>query len=206
MGSSGVFVTGGTGYIGRPLVAELLRRGHSVRALVRPGSGGSLPDGATVRAWGAGYPEEQGMTEWQRDGFTISTDRSKLDRKAIHEFLAGSYWATGIPQDVVDRSIEGSLCFGISEGGKQVGFARVITDGATFAYLADVYVLESHRGRGLAAWLMECILAHPELQGLRRWMLVTRDAHPLYRKSGFRDLAHPERIMEMTFPGIYERR
>jgi GNAT superfamily N-acetyltransferase len=204
VGSSGVFVTGGTGYIGRPLVAELLRRGHSVRALVRPGSGGRLPDGA--RGEGAGDPEERRMTEWQRAGFTISTDRSKLDRKAIHEFLAGSYWATGIPQDVVDRSIEGSLCFGISEGGKQVGFARVITDGATFAYLADVYVLESHRGRGLAAWLMECILAHPELQGLRRWMLVTRDAHPLYRKSGFRDLAHPERIMEMTFPGIYQRR
>ena len=144
------------------------------------------------------------MTEWRRDGFTISTDRSKLDRKAIHEFLAGSYWATGIPREVVDRSIEGSLCFGVFEGDRQVGFARVITDSATFAYLADVYVLESHRGRGLAAWLMECILAHPELQGLRRWMLLTRDAHPLYRKSGFRDLAHPDRVMEMTFPGIYE--
>jgi GNAT superfamily N-acetyltransferase len=82
----------------------------------------------------------------------------------------------------------------------------VITDSATFAYLADVFVLESHRGRSLAAWLMECILAHPELQGLRRWMLLTRDAHPLYRRSGFRDLAHPERVMEMTFPGIYERK
>jgi GNAT superfamily N-acetyltransferase len=144
------------------------------------------------------------VTEWRRDGFTVSTDRSKLDRKAIHKFLAGSYWATGIPRDVVDRSIEGSLCFGVFESDRQVGFARVITDSATFAYLADVFVLESHRGRGLAAWLMECILAHPELQGLRRWMLVTRDAHPLYRKSGFRDLAHPERIMEMTFPGIYK--
>ena len=146
------------------------------------------------------------MTEWRKEEFTISTDRSKLDRKAIHEFLTVSYWATGIPREVVDRSIEGSLCFGIFEGEKQVGFARVITDKATFAYLADVYVLESHRGRGLAAWLMECILAHPELQALRRWMLVTRDAHPLYQKSGFRELAHPERIMEMTFPGIYERR
>lgn len=143
------------------------------------------------------------MTEWRRDGFTISTDRSKLDRETIHKFLSGSYWATGIPRDVVDRSIEGALCFGVFENGRQVGFARVITDSATFAYLADVFVLESQRGRGLAAWLMECILAHPDLQGLRRWMLVTRDAHPLYRKSGFRDLAHPERIMEMTFPGIY---
>ena len=143
------------------------------------------------------------MTEWRMDGFTISTDRSRLDREAIHEFLAGSYWATGIPREVVDRSIEGALCFGVFEDGRQVGFARVITDSATFAYLADVFVLESHRGRGLAAWLMECILAHPDLQGLRRWMLLTRDAHPLYRKSGFRDLAHPERVMEMTFPGIY---
>lgn len=146
------------------------------------------------------------MTEWRRDTFTISTDRSKLDREVIHEFLADSYWATGIPREVVDRSIERSLCFGVFDGDRQVGFARVITDSATFAYLADVFVLKSHRGRGLAAWLMECILEHPELQGLRRWMLLTRDAHPLYRRSGFRDLAHPERVMEMTFPGIYERK
>ncbi|HEV8610644.1 MAG TPA: GNAT family N-acetyltransferase [Thermoanaerobaculia bacterium] len=144
--------------------------------------------------------------EWRRDGLAISTDRSRLDRKAIHEFLAGSYWAKGIPRDVVDRSIGNALCFGLYDGARQVGFARVITDSATFAYLADVFVLESHRGRGLATWLMEAILAHPDLQGLRRWMLVTRDAHPLYRKLGFRELAHPERIMEMTFPNIYERR
>jgi GNAT superfamily N-acetyltransferase len=147
----------------------------------------------------------QETQEWRRGDFTISTDRSKLDRGAIRAFLAGSYWAKGIPREIVDRSIEGSLCFGLYEDGRQVGFARVITDLATFAYLADVYVLESHRGRGLATWLMESILGHPKLQGLRRWMLVTRDAHPLYRKVGFRDLAHPERIMEMTFPGIYER-
>jgi GNAT superfamily N-acetyltransferase len=144
------------------------------------------------------------VKEWSREGFTISTDRTKLDREAIHRFLAGSYWAKGIPREIVDRSIEGALCFGVYEGVRQVGFARVITDLATFAYLADVYVAESHRGRGLATWLMESILAHPDLQGLRRWMLVTRDAHPLYRKMGFKDLAHPERIMEMTFPGIYE--
>jgi GNAT superfamily N-acetyltransferase len=144
--------------------------------------------------------------EWTRDGLAISTDRSRLDRKAIHEFLAGSYRAKGIPRDVVDRSIDNALCFGLYDGARQVGFARVITDSATFAYLADVFVLESHRGRGLATWLMEAILAHPDLQGLRRWMLVTRDAHPLYRKLGFRELAHPERIMEMTFPNIYERR
>ena len=145
------------------------------------------------------------IQEWRRGDFTISTDRSKLDHEAVHEFLARSYWAKGIPRSIVDRSIEGSLCFGLYEDGRQVGFARVITDFATFAYLADVYVLESHRRRGLAAWLMESILAHPDLAGLRRWMLVTRDAHGLYRKVGFQDLAHPERVMEMTFPGIYER-
>jgi GNAT superfamily N-acetyltransferase len=144
--------------------------------------------------------------ECRRGRFTISTDPEKLDRGMIHEFLASSYWATSIPREIVDRSIEGALCFGLFEDGRQVGFARVITDSATFAYLADVFVLESHRGQGLATWLMESILAHPRLQGLRRWMLVTRDAHPLYRKVGFRDLAHPERIMERTFPGIYERR
>ncbi|HEV8232864.1 MAG TPA: GNAT family N-acetyltransferase [Thermoanaerobaculia bacterium] len=149
-----------------------------------------------------GNPEGR---DWRRDGFTISTDRSKLHRRTIHEFLAGSYWAKGIPREIVDRSIDNALCFGLYENRRQVGFARVITDHATFAYLADVFVLESHRGRGLAAWLMETILAHPSLQGLRRWMLVTRDAHPLYRKVGFTALANPERIMEMTFPRIYER-
>jgi GNAT superfamily N-acetyltransferase len=138
------------------------------------------------------------VTEWRRGVFTISTDVERLDRAAIHEFLAASYWARGISRALVDRSIEGSLCFGLYDGPRQVGFARVITDSATFAYLADVYVLESHRGRGLATWLMESILAHPDLQGLRRWMLVTRDAHGLYRKVGFRDLAHPERLMEKT--------
>ena len=148
---------------------------------------------------------KENSKEWRRDGFTISTDPSRLDRDTIHEFLADSYWAKEIPREIVDRSIEGALCFGLYENARQVGFARVITDLATFAYLADVFVLESHRGRGLAAWLMESILAHPKLQGLRRWMLVTRDAHPLYRKVGFTALAHPERVMELTFPGIYER-
>lgn len=145
------------------------------------------------------------VEEWRRGAFTISTDRSKLDRGAIHGFLAGSYWAKGIPRDVVDRSIDGSLCFGVFDGERQVGFARVITDFATFGYLADVYVLESHRSRGLAKWLMESILAHPELQGLRRWMLATHDAHGLYRKAGFTPLAHPDHFMELVFRGIYER-
>lgn len=144
--------------------------------------------------------------EWRREGFTISTDRDRLDRPLIHEFLSESYWAKGIPRETVDRSIEGALCFGLYDGDRQVGFARVITDRATFAYLADVFVLESHRGRGLAAWLMESILAHPDLQGLRRWMLLTRDAHPLYRKVGYTALARPERVMEKVDANVYERK
>jgi GNAT superfamily N-acetyltransferase len=139
----------------------------------------------------------------QRGEFLISTDPARLDLDAIHGFLAGSYWAKAIPRQVVARSIQHSLCFGLYEGERQVGFARVITDRATYAYLADVFVLESHRGRGLARWLMETVLAHPELQGLRRFNLVTRDAHDLYRKVGFSGLAHPERHMEMSRPGIY---
>jgi len=145
-------------------------------------------------------------SEWRREGFTISTDPDRLDRPLIHEFLAASYWGKGIPRETADRSIEGALCFGLYEDGRQVGFARVITDRATFAYLADVFVIESHRGRGLAAWLMETILAHPDLRGLRRWMLLTRDAHPLYRKVGFTELAHPERVMEKVDAGVYERK
>jgi len=140
---------------------------------------------------------------WERDGFVISTDVERIDRDAVHEFLRNSYWARGIPRDVLERSIDHALCFGLYEGSRQVGFARVITDRATFAYLSDVYVLESHRHRGLAAWLMEVVLAHPELQGLRRWMLATNDAHPLYRKVGFRELAHPDRLMELVFGNRY---
>jgi GNAT superfamily N-acetyltransferase len=136
--------------------------------------------------------------EWTRGPFSISTDRERLDRALIHEVLAGSYWAKGIPREIVDRSIEGALCFGIHEGNAQVGFARVITDRATFAYLADVFVLETHRGRGLAAWLMEVIKGHPDLQGLRRWILMTRDAHGLYRRFGFREIADASRCMEIV--------
>jgi len=126
----------------------------------------------------------------------VSTDRSRLDLDVIHGFLSGSYWATGISRDTVERSIEHSLCFGAHDGGRQVGFARVITDRATFAYLADVFVLESHRGRGVGKRLMECIVSHPELHGLRRWTLFTRDAHGLYRQYGFAEARYPERLME----------
>jgi GNAT superfamily N-acetyltransferase len=140
----------------------------------------------------------------EKNGFEISTEERRLDRDAIHEFLRRSYWAAGIPRDVLDRSIDHALCFGLYEGPRQIGFARVITDRATFAYLSDVYVLEEYRGRGLATWLMEAVLSHPDLQGLRRWMLATQDAHALYRKVGFRDLAHPEWLMEMVFSNRYD--
>ena len=137
--------------------------------------------------------------------YAISTDPDRLDRTVIHDFLRGSYWAPGIPREVVDRSIDNALCFGVYEGDAQVGFARVITDRATFAYIADVFVLESHRGRGLAVWLMESVRAHPELQGLRRWILMTRDAHGLYEKFGFRTMENTGRCMEILDREVYVR-
>ena len=141
--------------------------------------------------------------EWKRDGLTISTDRSRLDRDAIHEFLRGSYWARGIPRELVDRAIDNSLCFGLYDGDRLVGFARAITDFTTFAYLSDVFVLESHRGRGLGTWFMATVLSHPDLQNLRRWMLATADAHGLYQKVGFTALSKPERIMEKLLANAY---
>jgi GNAT superfamily N-acetyltransferase len=144
--------------------------------------------------------------EWGRDGFTITTDPAKIDRVAAHAFLTESYWAQGVPRDVVDRSIDGSLCFALFDGPRQIGFARAITDRATFAYLADVYVLDEYRGRGLGKWLVETVMAHPDLQGLRRWMLVTRDAHGLYEQVGFTALGKPERVMEIVKPDIYKTR
>jgi GNAT superfamily N-acetyltransferase len=141
--------------------------------------------------------------EWKRENFTISTEKAKLDREAIHAFLTESYWARGIPREIVDRSIENSLCFGLYDGKRLVGFARVITDRATFGYLADVFVVESHRGRGLATWFMDTVMSHPDLRGIRRWMLVTRDAHGLYRKVGFTGLSAPERIMEKILANPY---
>ena len=141
--------------------------------------------------------------EWKRDSLTVSTDRARLDRGAIHEFLRGSYWAKGIPRELVDRAIDNSLCFGLYDGDRLVGFARVITDSTTFAYLSDVFVLESHRGRGLGTWFMETVLSHPDLQNLRRWMLATADAHGLYRKVGFTALSKPERIMEKLLANAY---
>jgi len=135
--------------------------------------------------------------------YTITTDRSRLDVAAIHAFLTRSYWSPGVPLAVVERAIANSLSFGILRGEEQVGFARVITDKATFAYLADVYVLEPHRGKGLSKRLIEAIQAHEDLQGLRRFMLVTKDAHGLYAQFGFKELAHPSRMMEKVHPDVY---
>jgi GNAT superfamily N-acetyltransferase len=133
----------------------------------------------------------------------VDTDPRRLDIGLIHAFLAESYWAKGVPIDVVRRSIVHSLCFGLYEGERQVGFARVVSDRATFAYLADVFVVESHRGRGLARLLMKAVVTHPELQGLRRWMLATRDAHGLYERFGFTPLPAPERFMQLHDPEVY---
>jgi GNAT superfamily N-acetyltransferase len=141
--------------------------------------------------------------EWQKGDFHITTALAQLDMDVIHGFLRESYWASGIPRSTVEKSLRNSLCFGLFHGKTQIGFARVISDYATFAYLADVFVLPEYRGQGLAKWLMECIMAHPELQSLRRWLLFTRDAHGLYQKSGFAPLAHPERVMEIHSPAIY---
>ncbi len=136
----------------------------------------------------------------------ISTDPSRFDLDMIHDFLSKSYWAEGIPRDAVQKSIKHSLCFGVFAGENQVGFARVITDRATYAYVADVFIIESHRGRRLAKKLMSAIMSHPELQGLRRWSLVTRDAHRLYEQFGFTPLANPQRYMEIHNPSVYRRR
>ena len=148
---------------------------------------------------------EKEITEHRKGKFVISTDRKRLDLDIVHGFLTESYWAGGISREVVTRSIENSLCFGVYGDGKQVGFARVISDYATYAYIGDVFVLESHRGHGLGKWLMECIMGHPRLQGLRRWSLATMDAHGLYTKFGFTPLKVPERHMERHDPEVYKR-
>jgi ribosomal protein S18 acetylase RimI-like enzyme len=149
--------------------------------------------------------QEQSAVENRKGEFLISTDKGKLDLDTIYSYLSESYWAKGIPREVVVCSVQNSLCFGIFAGAAQIGFARVITDFATYAYLADVFVLEAYRGRGLSKWLMEYIVAHPQLQGLRRWTLATRDAHKLYEKFGFKPLAKPDNFMELHNPEVYSR-
>jgi GNAT superfamily N-acetyltransferase len=145
-------------------------------------------------------------SNWQRDDYLVTDEHERLDPAAIHAFLAGdSYWAAGISRTIVDRAIANSLCFGMFQGARQVGFARVVTDRATFGYLCDVFVDGAHRGAGLGKWLVECVLSHPDLQGLRRLSLMTRDAHGLYSAFGFKPLGDPSRYLEIHRPDIYRK-
>ena len=147
------------------------------------------------------------MVVMEMGRFLISTDRSKLDLDVIHKFLARSYWAEGIPREIVERSIENSLCFGVYDNARQIGFARVISDFATYGYVADVFILEPYRERGLGKELMASIMAHPDLQGLRRWSLGTRDAQGLYAQFGFKPVVNTRArtVMEIVDPEIYSR-
>jgi GNAT superfamily N-acetyltransferase len=148
--------------------------------------------------------DSEAVMEYRRGELLISTDRERLSLDVVYGFLTSCYWAKGIPREVVARSIENALCFGIYDGeGAQIGFARVISDYATIAYVGDVFVLETHRGRGLGKWLMQCITEYPALQNLRRWILTTRDAHGLYSQFGFTPVKAPGRFMELHRPNIY---
>jgi len=142
--------------------------------------------------------------EWTKGDFVITTDRTKIDVSYVHWFLTHSYWAEGIPLAIVEKSIESSICFSVVYINHQVGFARVITDQATFAYLADVFIDENFRGRGLSKWLMEIIMNHPDLQGFRRFLLATRDAHRLYAQFGFTPLTNTDRWMQVHQPDVYK--
>jgi GNAT superfamily N-acetyltransferase len=138
------------------------------------------------------------MRRTRQDGFEVDTDQARLDLDVIHGFLRTAYWSTGVPREVVERSVRHSIAFGLyAPDGRQAGFARVVSDRAVFAYLGDVFVLREWRGRGLGVWLVECVLAHPDLQGLRRWHLATADAHELYRRFGFQESPAPERHMHL---------
>ena len=143
--------------------------------------------------------------EWQRGDYEVSTDPERIDIESVHRFLSDeAYWSPGVPEDVVRRAIAGSIVFGLYRGSEQVGLARVVSDRATFAWLCDVYVLKEHRGHGLGKWLMECVKAHPDLQGLRHWLLATRDAHGLYAQYGFEPV-DPDRFMEIRDLDVYKR-
>jgi GNAT superfamily N-acetyltransferase len=137
--------------------------------------------------------------------WTLSFDPDAIDLDVIHGFLTTSYWSPGIPRETVARAIAGSLCVGAYRVGRQIGFARVVSDRATFAYLADVFVLEEARGQGVGRAMVRALMEHPELQGLRRWFLATLDAHGVYEALGWQPIAHPERLLEITVPDIYRR-
>ena len=147
------------------------------------------------------------MAEWHREGFEVSDDPRRLDIAAVHRFISReSYWAEGIAEGVLARAIANSLCFGLYEGPRQVGFARMVTDRATYGYLCDVFVERERRGSGLGTWLVACVLEHPDLQGLRRICLMTRDAHDLYRPFGFRAMPDAARYLEIHRPDVYKRK
>lgn len=135
--------------------------------------------------------------------FSLTADRDRIDLDAVHAFLTRSFWARGISRELVAKSVGHSLCFGVFDALAQVAFARVVTDYSTYAYLCDVYVLEAYRGKGLGKWMMEFVMKHPDLEGLRRFQLVTRDASGLYTRFGFAPPAHPEYQMEIFRPGLY---
>jgi GNAT superfamily N-acetyltransferase len=151
-----------------------------------------------------GQPSAESGEFARRGEYALSTDRRLLDLALIHRFLSEqSYWAPGIPRETVERSIANSLCFGLFHESEQVGFARMVTDRATFAWLGDVFVIDAHRGQDLGKWMIESILKHPELQGLRRILLGTRDAHTLYTRFGFTPLGDPSRFLEIHTPNVY---
>ena len=168
----------------------------------RSGAGRRGPASGATRA-GRGAPASDNVADYSKGQYSITTDARKLDVDAMHAYLSRSFWAEGIPRETVAKAVANSLCFGLFDGANQVGLARVVTDRATFAYLCDVYVLETHRGLGLGKWLIETVMAHPDLQGLRRFQLVTRDAHGLYSRHGFDAPAHPDRQMEIFRHGMY---
>ena len=142
---------------------------------------------------------------WSKADYSITTDKAKIDIDYTHQFLSQTYWAEGIPREVVESSIHGSLCFAVFHQTQQVGFARVISDEATFAYLADVFIDPDYRGKGLSKWLMKIIMAYPTLQGLRRFLLATRDAHGLYEQFGFTPIPSVDPWMQVHKPDIYRK-
>ena len=143
---------------------------------------------------------------WQRDEYEIDTDPARLDLDLTYRFLSEeAYWSQGVPREILERAVGNSMVFGAYKDGGQAGFVRVVSDKATFAWICDVFVLPEHRGQGLGKYLMECVMAHPDLQGLRRWMLATRDAHGLYQQYGFTELHDATRFMEKWDPEIYKR-
>jgi len=166
-----------------------------------PGPGVPQPDShSPARPWDAFVA----MPRPPPEGIDISTDPRRLDVEALHAFLSHTYWSPGLPRAVLERALANSLCFGAYEGARQVGFARVVTDRATFAWVCDVFVVDSHRRRGIADALMAAVMAHPELQQLRRWSLATRDAHGLYHRHGFTAMEDPSRAMEIRRPDVYQ--